>query len=216
MRLGFGGVGRHDGDGQRPGDGGGAGRGIDQVVKAAPGAEPPPVAAGRCSAAGVERERAQRLAGTARVGDRDAPGAAVGRAPGERDVAAEIDERAGEPRPRPVHGEECATCGEPLADTAQIDRGPLLDACAAAVDVQLDLGACTPAGGRPGGALVQLVEGPVVAGRDESRQDRRVVAPTGVLTCAQRRRERRRAVRRPPPTVLRGVQPRRSQEGHVE
>ena len=101
--------GRRDGHRERSSAGRGAGGRVDEVVERA--------GRGRSGAGPARRSRRRRRPAGAwpggrpaptRVGDGDAPRAALGRAPPQRQVASEVHEPAGQRRPRLPHGLEGA------------------------------------------------------------------------------------------------------------
>ena len=124
--------------------------------------------------------------------------------PHERDVAAEVDEPAGQRWPRGPHRLERAHGGEALADPAEVDGRAVLDPGATAVGSSSISAPARQSAARAGRTLVELLERAVVAGGDERGQDRRVepcrpsprvrgVPAAAPRTVARRRRPTRRA-----------------------
>ena len=185
-----GGVRRDDRHGERAGERRLACLRVDQVVERASRAEAPRVATRGGDAAAVEGENCERLARTARVGDRDQPRAAFRRLAADGDVAAEIDEPAGEARGGDEHRVERAAGRVALADSAEVDGRARLEPGAAVPTVELDRRAGPPAVGLPGLSLLEQLERAVVAGGDERGQNRGIEAAAGVLPGAEREAER--------------------------
>ena len=80
--------------------------------------------------------------------------------------------------------------GEALADPAEVDGRAHLEPRPAGVAVELDCRARAPAVQTDGEARAQLLEGAVVAGRDQRRQDGGVIPAAGRVARVEGRGER--------------------------
>ena len=138
----------------------------------------------------VDRDRPDLRARGARVGDREAPGAALGGRAPDDDVPAEIDEPTLEVEPRLAHRPQGARGSKPLADAAEVDGGTSLETSSPGGCVDLDFCSRAPPARADGRFLLQLLERAVVAGGREYREDGRVESPTGLLTRPQRDAQR--------------------------
>jgi hypothetical protein len=190
VHFGHCGVGRDNGHRQWAGERRLPGLRVDEMVQRATWAEAPGVAARGGDSTGVQRENGERLPGTPRVGHRDEPRPAFGRCVCHGDVAAEVDEPAGEIRRGGEHRIECAPGSVALADSTEIDRGSGLEPRAAAPFVELDRGARAPVGRRGRRPLLEQLERAVVAGCHERGQHGGIEAAAGVFPGLERQTQR--------------------------
>ena len=144
---------RDDGDRERSRLRRRAGLRVDQVVQRPAGPEAADVAARRWRRR-RSRGRSTPAVAPGRRGSamRDPPRAVLRRVPAEREVAAEIDEAAGQHRPRVVHRVERPRRRVALADAAEVDGRAGLEPDESGFVVDLDGRARPPARGasRPG------------------------------------------------------------------
>ena len=205
--LGLRGARRDDRDRERAGAGGRARHRVDEMMEPPAGSEAPPVASGRGDPSARELERSGHAVGHSRVRDVHAPRPSLGWVAPDGDVAAQIDQRSRQRGPCRAHRVKRARRGEALADAAEVDGRPPLDARPTRA-----LGRCRCAR-RPashasgiGRSLREQLEGAVVASGGERREDRRVEPPAG-FRCAREARlqaRRRAACRRRPTSRRRG------------